>query len=639
MHLKRVCSIVFLQLVLVGYLCAQMSLSDTIRMDEVKVYGNLRESHSIGATIYKMDSVKLKIFQNRSAAELLAMGSVNLKSYGVGGLSSLTMRGGNSSQTIVVWNGVNIQNPMNGGANLSLFPVNMFSSIRLQYGGSGTIYGSGAISGILILNSNALFSQPNGGELSLSYGSGNTRSLSSQVKYGDKSRAISVKVFGQLADNDFEFRNIYKIGSPKERITHAESKQLGILTDVNMRLHEKLFWSFSGWGQLGDKNLQPIMSSTQPSYANQVDRSLALVSNLSFSPSKRILFNLKNAASLGVIDYSDKGVNIFTNNSYASILTELESKVDVLNNGEVSMGINHTLETASSDDYVGSAKRNRVSGYASLRKPLFSSRFLSVLSIRGELVDGGFKPVIYSVGAEWLPTKKLIFKMNASKNYRIPTLNDLYWASTTYTEGNPNLEPESGWGGDVGFQVKSISSDREINVSNSLFYSNIERWIVWLSIPTVSDSKWKPFNMSKGESWGWESQVDWSLRVNSLTIRVEGFYTFTHSVFSEQPGSRAQPMIYTPTHRFSGSLNLQYEKYGLGYYHGFTGKRYRDFQSQLPAFNLANLFISYKFNLLGKVVTAGLSVNNLWNQDYQLIAGYAMPLRSYMFTINIDFTR
>jgi len=178
MHLKRVCSIVFLQLVLVGYLCAQMSLSDTIRMDEVKVYGNLRESHSIGATIYRMDSVKLKIFQNRSAAELLAMGSVNLKSYGVGGLSSLTMRGGYSSQTIVVWNGVNIQNPMNGGANLSLFPVNMFSSIRLQYGGSGTIYGSGAISGILILNSNALFSQPNGGELSLSYGSGNTRSLS-----------------------------------------------------------------------------------------------------------------------------------------------------------------------------------------------------------------------------------------------------------------------------------------------------------------------------------------------------------------------------------------------------------------------------------------------------------------------------
>jgi iron complex outermembrane receptor protein len=639
MHAKRFYLVVLIQIVLAGLLQAQKSLPDTIRMDEVRVYGNLRENHAIGATIYKLDSIKLRNFQNRSAAELLAMGSVNLKSYGIGGLSSLSMRGGNSSQAIVVWNGVNIQNPMNGSANLSLFPVNMFSSIRLQYGGSGTIYGSGAISGILILNSDAVLSKPNGGEVSVSYGSGNTRTITTHIKYGNNNRAVSVKVFGQLADNDFEFRNTYKIGTPKERIDHAESKQLGILTDVNMRLHKKLFWSFSGWGQLGDKNLQPTMSSTQPNYANQVDRSLTLVSNLRFSFTKKAIFNLKNAAGIGAINYSDKGVNIFTNNRYAFVLTELESKVDVLKNGEVSMGINHALETASSDDYVGSAKRNRVSGYASLRKPLFSSRFLSVLSLRGEMVDGDFKPVVYSAGAEWLPTEKLIFKMNASKNYRIPTLNDLYWASTTYTEGNPNLDPESGWGGDVGFQVKSSSSNRTINVSNSLFYSNIERWIVWLSIPTVSDGKWKPFNMSTGESWGWESQVDCSLRFNSLTIRVEGFYTYTHSVFREQPGGNAQPMIYTPNHRFSGSLNLLYRKYGLGYYHGFTGKRYRDFQSRLPEFNLVNLFLTYKFNLLGKVVTAGLSVNNLWNQDYQLIAGYAMPLRNYMFTLNMDFTR
>ncbi|MDV7399099.1 TonB-dependent receptor, partial [Arthrospira platensis SPKY1] len=61
--------------------------------------------------------------------------------------------------------------------------------------------------------------------------------------------------------------------------------------------------------------------------------------------------------------------------------------------------------------------------------------------LRQELVDGAFTPIAPSLGLERPLTNWLSLKARFSRNYRLPTFNDLYWQPG----GNPDLLAESGW--------------------------------------------------------------------------------------------------------------------------------------------------------------------------------------------------
>ncbi|MBC7126075.1 MAG: TonB-dependent receptor, partial [Bacteroidales bacterium] len=242
---------------------AQMCLEDTIRVEEVTIYSTYRQLHTIGTNTIKIDTLRLTNFEGKSLTELLQSTGVNIRSYGVGGLATIAVRGGGSSHTAVVWNGINLQSPLNGGVNLSQFPVSLFSSVSVQHGGNGTVYGSGAVSGIVILENGGLLLQQNGTRAGFTYGSGNTRGANASVKIGNSKSALSFKYSGLIADNDFEFINTYKFGNPRERITNAQAAQHGILADAVLRFGNNALWNISGWFTHNDKNVQTLMSSSQ----------------------------------------------------------------------------------------------------------------------------------------------------------------------------------------------------------------------------------------------------------------------------------------------------------------------------------------------------------------------------------------
>ena len=78
---------------------------------------------------------------------------IYIRNYGSGGLATASFRGSNAYHTPVIWNGINIQNPMNGQIDFSAIPVFLSDEISLQYGGNGGVWGSGAMAGLLFINS------------------------------------------------------------------------------------------------------------------------------------------------------------------------------------------------------------------------------------------------------------------------------------------------------------------------------------------------------------------------------------------------------------------------------------------------------------------------------------------------------
>lgn len=614
---------------------AQMCLDDTIRVEEVTVYSTYRQLHSIGTSLIKIDSLKLKNFEGQSLTELLQSSGVNVRSYGVGGLGTIALRGGGSSHTAVVWNGISLQSPMNGGVNLSQLPVNLFSSVSVQHGGNGTIYGSGAVSGIVVLENGGLLSQPNNIKAALLYGDGNTIGLTASGKVGNAKRALAIKYSGTSADNDFEFINTYKYGSPRERISNAQANLHGLLADAAIRFGQNTLWSLSGWFTHNDKNVQTLMSSSMPSQANQVDNNFAIASNLTIDFSL-FSFKLRNAFINGDNRFNDPVAGINSLNAYKQIVNEIEAKRPLLGFQELVAGLGYTIDWASSQSYTQNALRNRLSAYTSLVNLLLNKKLTLVLSVRDELVDGSLIPLVYSSGLEYRMVNSFRLKASAASSFRLPTLNDLYWASTTYAVGNPDLKPEHGWNADFGFDYMANIYDISLKISSVYFISELNEWIVWLP-DTYDNNRWKPNNLSRGKSQGVENFLNLSVALLPFTIKADLSYTYTKSKIFDSGSYTGKPMIYIPKHRVGATLSLVYRHFSFIYSHSFTSERYTDELNTLPYFNLGDVLVGYSFPVLGSKLKLSVGINNVWNEQYQLVRNYAMPLRNGFIRLSVEF--
>ncbi len=83
--------------------------------------------------------------------------TIYFKEYGRGMLSTVAFRGTTSSQTAVIWNGININSQMNGSTDFNTISSSDYNSVSVKAGGGSVIYGSGAVGGTVHLNNDLAF--------------------------------------------------------------------------------------------------------------------------------------------------------------------------------------------------------------------------------------------------------------------------------------------------------------------------------------------------------------------------------------------------------------------------------------------------------------------------------------------------
>lgn len=98
-----------------------------------------------------------------------------------------------------------------------------------------------------------------------------------------------------------------------------------------------------------------------------------------------------------------------------------------------------------------------------------------------------------------------MLKASASRNFRFPTLNDLYFLPG----GNPDLKRESGWTYDIGASFATGKEDvYSWSGSINWFDSHVKDWILWL--PTTKGF-FSPKNIKDVHAYGIELQSDFSV--------------------------------------------------------------------------------------------------------------------------------
>jgi outer membrane cobalamin receptor len=523
--------------------------------------------------------------------------SIFLEQRGAGGAQTdITLRGGSFEQTLVLLNGLRINDSQTAHHNLDLpLPLEAMDSIQVLHGAGSTLHGADALSGVVDFFTaapRATLLQVNSG-----FGSfgGNEQSLLAEVsRRGWSSRLTGSRNLstGFIADRDY--RN--ETASNEDWL----SSRLG-LTDLLFAASDR---SFGAAGFYGD---YPSWERTKGWFA-----------------SARQELGSHTQAAFGYRRHTDEYVLIrdnpavYENNHIdGSWQASLRRTVSI---GAASMllaGVEADGDSIHSNN-LGDHARNRAAGYLDLDLRPAKRRWNLSAGAREEGFSGGLETVFAPhLAGSYRVTDSIKVRASGGYGYRIPTYTDLYYSDPT-TTGNPNLKPESAWSGDGGLDW---NLSRTFFFSMTGFYARQHDAIDF--VRAASTDPWRAVNLSGLHFGGIESSATW-VPSRSQTIRVA--WTWLAGAQDALHGLQSEYVFNYPVQNAHVEWTLAVGRLLSLRNSVQVAQRYQ--QTAYPVWDMALTHDSGR-------VRPYLRLGNLSNTGYQEIEGVAMPGRSVTGGVSI----
>jgi vitamin B12 transporter len=402
---------------------------------------------------------------------------------GAGIMADISVRGASFEQTLVLVNGLRMDNAETAHFNLDL-PIPLLTVERLDvlHGDGSTLYGSDAIGGVVDVRT----TQPADTSLRLKTGAGsfgeNEQALVgsiaeknwSDVLAGDREFST-----GFMTDRDYRTENASNELRFASALGHSDILFAG---DDRAYGANQFYGPYVSWertkGWFAALN-QQLNANTQVSAAYRRHSDIYLLTR-----------DEPNGYKNQHIDHGFEGA--------------IRDQRVLVKNLTLASGLEEDTDQIVSTN-LGQHGRNRGAGYAALEW-LQPGRGSFSLGAREEIFDGGrsvFSPMISAT--RWL-SKTTTLHASAGHGFRIPTFLDLYYSDPS-TLGNPNLKPESAWNFDGG--VSWFPTPR-MAATVTAFYSRQHDTIDYTRA-TEADP-WQASNLPGVRFTGVEASIAWQPR-------------------------------------------------------------------------------------------------------------------------------
>lgn len=151
-------------------------------------------------------------------------------------------------------------------------------------------------------------------------------------------------------------------------------------------------------------------------------------------------------------------------------------------------------------------------------------------------------------------TERLTWFATFEKSFRVPTYTELYY-STPANQGNPELDPEKAWTGETGWRWRGEG----VTAQFSLFYRDLENAIDWFRDP--GESAWQATNLATVETKGAEAGITLypsSFLDTCLFSSAELTYTYLDSDRSAPDAKESKYALDHLEHQLTGSLVMKW---------------------------------------------------------------------------------
>ncbi len=612
--------------------------SDSLTLEEVVILSSRIEGFSNGVKFQEFDSTDLLSRFSDNVGELLMERSpVFIKSYGPGTLSTTSFRGGNANQTPLIWNGLNITNPMNGTPDMALIPLSLIRDVKLQYGGASTSWGSGAVTGAILLNSKTGDSD----NIEIHLGAGSFGKFTQGVELNLKKNTwqTSLSVFNQFAENNFPIQQgSIRSEIVRERQVNASYKNSGLIASVGKEIIGGHMIKLDYWLQRTQREIPPTLLE-EDNNSEQEDLTNRIMATWNWNR-KNGRYETKAAFFQELLQYQNPTGDLVSNNRSNTFILESNRDLHFNRSHSIQAGINGTFAYAKADSYKEDAHQNRISVFGSYSIQNKDARLAATTYFRQEYVDNGSEkiPFTYGVSGKWNISPWLKLYLNGSRVYRVPTLNDLFWQPG----GNPDLKPERGYSIESGVAAEIFQSNKEWNIRLEAtgFSRQVKDQIIWLP----SQSYWTPQNLVEVWSRGLETTTNIAFSRNRKEI---GLQVLTNYVLATNQRSKVEgdasvgkQIIYTPRYNGSGKFYISAKNVVFSVIQSYTGYRFTssDNSEWLNPFWLTSIRMEYAIRLRTHTLKFNAEINNLFSNSYQIVAERAMPLQNFELGISLRFS-
>jgi outer membrane cobalamin receptor len=629
--------------------CTTLAQEAESTLDEVTVTATRVEqpTSEVPSSVTVVSSAEIEARGAKTVAEVIeSTAGVTISDFGpAGAQKTATIRGSTSSQVLVLVDGVRVSTAMSGFTDLSTIPADSIDHIEILRSGASALYGSDAVGGVINIitkkkKAPLTISVENGSFLPAShvdgYGSSKTQSGPDFTSLVDSQKA-SFSVAPAIGDvvlrasgGFTRAANNYTFIDSSDEV--RGSQNAGLLAGngaagINLPLlGGSLDAGFTGAYQ---QNGVPGPLSAPTLNASQTDaRGTAVVK---FS-TDRFFSDALSLDATAHAEYADVGyanTDTPTDDSDSQLFTagvDLQQKAYASDALTFVYGISSDYNRGLSTDF---GTPQRLSAGAFLAPIIDLGSFSLYPSVRYDYYSD-FAPgaLSGSLGVSYKLSDTDSLKANLSRSYRVPSFEDLYWPSSSGVAGNPDLQPETGYSVDVGYERAA----QGISYTAFAFARYVQDVILW---QTGTDGIWRPTNFGAALYPGIEQELKLDF-LDRFTATVS--YTFLYSYTLDQGMTLADDkrLPMTPVHTLNATLGYANDGFSWSVTGRYQSLRYLAVANAqyLPDVFVVDAFVK---ELIAKGWSAFLSVDNLFGAQYQIISGYPMPNTSIRIGLTASF--
>lgn len=544
---------------------------------------------------------------------------------GPGGLTSVFIRGGNSSHTLVLIDGVRVNSPTIGQFDFANLTTDNIERIEIVRGAQSTLYGSDAISGVI----NIITKRGQGAPaINLSVEAGSFRSLRESIGITGTTRSLDYSLSVGRFDTDGFSRANEKNGNTEadgyENTTI--SSRLGWNSGASGRLELSMRYSDAKADQDGFDNLtfSPI---DDPNSRND-DRSLNLSTRYSrplASWWKQYLQLSINTEELKGIDLDSAGDPIIFKIDHQRRLIEWQHQLYIGEADIITIGYDYEGQNGKVKDGFDRTITN--SALYIQDQHQISDTFSQAVGVRADYNNRFGNEITYKAEAAYrIKESNTRFRAAYGTGFHGPTLSDLFFDCSPFgfVCNNPNLKPETSESVEGGIE-QTFLSDR-LGMQATYFYTRFENLII------PDSTTFLPENIAEATSKG--AEIGLQIRpFKAVTLNTN--YTLTDTQNREndkelprRPRNKANAMLsISPIASLKIDLDLRY-----------VGKRFDDKanlnENELDPYTLVN--IAGRFDVT-KSVQIFARVENLFDKEYEEVLGFGTAGFSAFGGVKIRF--
>lgn len=536
--------------------------------------------------------------------------SINLQQRAPGDVQTdLTIRGSTFGQTLVLVNGLRMNDVQTGHHNMDLpLPTAAIGRIEILRGAGSTLYGSDAMAGsINLISTPPSYSEYRVGGAVGNFGM-NQETASAGFLVGRWDQSLSVErdfSSGFRPDRDYRSLTAFSQSGLKTRLGRS---------DLMLAYGDKPFGADQFYGNF-----------------NSWERTKSWFAGFKqdFGANTQFDFAYRRHTDEFIL-LRDQPAVYENNHIDRSWQTDLRRKETLSQNISLFYGGAGFHESIHSNN-LGIHDRSHGAGYVDFDVRAWR-RFSFSLGAREEILNsshGEFSPTV--AAGVWLGAG-LKLKASAGRAFRLPTYTDLYYSDPA-TLGNANLQPETAWsyeGGilwDRGGRLRLEATVFQRRTANNIDYVQRNCTDFLPAAQCAAPTIWHAENIGHVNFTGAETSA-----VLRLPQRQEiaAAYTGLHGAQNALNGLQSEYVFNYPVH----DASVRWRGILPGQLLAQTQIRVVD-RFNRNAYALWGVAVGREF----RHVSAHLDFSNLLDTQYEEIPGVIMPGRSVLFGLEFSLSR